>query len=266
MRIIGFGACMISGYPLQAGSSFFSRFTETISSECETETSIVSLPGTTAPRASRVIRRKVQALVPDLVVLQFGSTDCDCPPISLAKTASKSKVTKDNTTAASPSATNSKPTPVPPLRSPLLFDRLRWFIASLLGLLFAASPYVPLDSYLDAMSSMLDTLGDDGVPVIMLSPFPFAMARTQFWARRFTDALHERFGGRPDVLVVDCLAPFAGCKPKDFLLSDGFHLNDKGHALLGEHLAQKAGPFVRQIAQRATDSTTPSRETTITSE
>ncbi len=229
MRVFGFGACMIAGYPLAQEAGFLAQFARRLAQEpggpVTTET--LSLPGFSAPRAAPYAASRVATKQPDIVVLQFGSTDSACPPVhpfEPLRFKGKGK------------AKSLPPAHDPSLRPPRAADRLRWRIASLLGWLWRRRPATEPEVYAQAMVRMLDALEVPGRLIVVLTPFPFALGRSHHWATRLADALRAAVAGREDVLLVDVLALFDGKRLADFVLADGYHLNERGHALLGEHI------------------------------
>ena len=123
LRIAGFGACMISGYPHQDGGLFevACRFVEESLLQ-RPEASFVSLGGFPAPRAVKYLKSRVLSLNPLYVVLQFGATDAQCPMRAASH--------RFNSAHSEPSVDRSyQGQPVTALSS------LRWEMASLLGYL-----------------------------------------------------------------------------------------------------------------------------------
>src|SRR5579872_6260303 len=80
LKIAGFGACMITGYPHEGGGLF-----ETACGLVEkrlsrpVQSTVVSLGGFPAPRAAKYLRKKLFNFNPQYVVIQLGATDAQCP-------------------------------------------------------------------------------------------------------------------------------------------------------------------------------------------
>jgi hypothetical protein len=91
LRIAGFGACMISGYPHDAGGML-----EVACASVEKQLSrpvrsiVLSLGGFPAPRAAKYLKRKVLGFNPHFVVIQFASTDAPIPALLSAANAAAS--------------------------------------------------------------------------------------------------------------------------------------------------------------------------------
>ena len=77
MKIVGFGACMIGGYPLGDQHSFFSLLVEQLRdrSAVPIEKGLVSLGGLPLIQAVKHFESDVLALNPDVLILQFGNQD-----------------------------------------------------------------------------------------------------------------------------------------------------------------------------------------------
>ena len=80
LKVAGFGACMITGYPHKGGGLFdvACGLTEKRLSR-PVQSTIVSLGGFPAPRAEKYLKKKVFDFNPQYVVIQFGPTDAQCP-------------------------------------------------------------------------------------------------------------------------------------------------------------------------------------------
>ena len=248
MMVFGYGACMISGYPLQQAKSFFARMLsslptgENAQSMQRREHQFVSLHGFTAERAARHLAAKVLSKKPDIVVLQFGSTDVDCPPVHAFgggsdKQRQAKRLRSGVQHAPSPVHEQISIKPGSGLRIPSIMDYARWIIASILGFLFRPDPNSDLDDYLDAMTMMVEMLSLENIEVIVLAPFPFAMRYTHRLARRYTAALIQRLSSYRNVACVDCIKVLEDYPVRKVVLSDGMHLSELGHRVLGDHLA-----------------------------
>ncbi len=261
MMVFGYGACMLSGYPFQQAKSFFSHMLAGLPQDKKAEAmatsgyKIVSLHRFTAVRAERHIRAQVLPYDPDVVVLQFGSSDVDCAPIHLFKQDQASfgrggKTGQGSTPTSLSSAEAEDCASGSGLRLPGIMDQLRWFIATLLGFLFRPSPVTTYEDYLEAMVHMVDLLVCNQIEVIVLSPFPFAMRYTHRLAKRYTAGLIKRLNSRTHVTCVDCIKVLEGYPIRSILLSDGMHLSPFGHQVLGEHLSDVLKQSLDTVQER----------------
>ena len=179
LRIAGFGACMISGYPYKSGGLFeiacgsieacLSRFLQA---------HITSLHNFPAPRAEKHLRKRVLGFKPAYVVIQFGSTDAACPLRPKRRQV-------DRSSKSSAISKNAK------LRPPSLFTLSRWTIASFLSFFWKVHPVTPLSQYIGAIEHMVDDCISAGVTPVVLSPFIFGSKTSTRNAILYTNALRE---------------------------------------------------------------------------
>jgi hypothetical protein len=226
LRIAGFGACMISGYPHDAGGMLEvacglieQRLSRPVRSK------IVTLGGFTAPRAEKYLKNKVLDFNPDYVVIQFASTDAQCPIRQHNHPTSKSIAAKHAQTFSY----HHQPA--------TMLSRLRWEIASLIGQLRKIQPITPIDSYIPAIERMAKDCGTVGAKPIMLSPFVYGSRYTMKNAVTYTTALRE-LAEAQDMILVDCLVPLTDLPKRSILQHDGFHLSRAGHQVVGEAIAR----------------------------
>ena len=80
MRIAGFGACMITGYP-HKGAGMFEVACGLVEKRLARPvlSIIASLGGFPAPRAEKYLKRRMFNFNPKYIVIQFGATDAQCP-------------------------------------------------------------------------------------------------------------------------------------------------------------------------------------------
>jgi hypothetical protein len=222
LRIAGFGACMISGYPHQDGGLFevACGFVEK-SLLRPPQASFLSLGGFPAPRAVRYLKSRVLSLNPLYVVLQFGATDAQCPMRAASR--------RTNPAQSESSVDRSyQGQPVTALSS------LRWEIASLLGYLRKTEPITPLTSYIAAIEHMVDDCRSAGATPIVLSPFIYGSRYTMRRASSYSGALQEMYADARDVIFVNCVRLLASYPKRLILQHDGFHLSALAHTLVGE--------------------------------
>jgi lysophospholipase L1-like esterase len=235
LRIAGFGACMINGYPHEGGGLFEiacglveERLSRPVLS------TVVSLGGFPAPRAAKHLKSKVFGFDPNYVVIQFGSTDAQCPlrarnrPGASLSSASTDRGLK---TSSDLGATYPSHQPASALSA------LRWEIISVIGRLRKVEPITPLSAYIAAIGRMMDDCRSAGITAVVLSPFVYGPRYTTRNAISYTNALHELLRAQ-DVILVDCVSLLAKFPRSMVLQHDGFHLSLAGHKVVGEAIAQ----------------------------
>ena len=220
LKVAGFGACMITGYPHKGGGLFdvACGLTEKRLSR-PVQSTIVSLGGFPAPRAEKYLKKKVFDFNPQYVVIQFGPTDAQCPIRAGNRATDRcSELSADD---------NYKPSAALSYhgQSATLLSLLRWQIASLIGYLRKIEPITPLSSYIAAIERMVDDCRSMGITPVVLSPFVYGSRYTSRKAIAYVNALHELHSKKQDMIFVDCARLLANSPKFGILLHDGFHLS-----------------------------------------
>jgi hypothetical protein len=221
LRIAGFGACMITGYPYESGGLF-----EVACSLVERELSqpvqstIVSLGGFTAPRAEKHFKRKVFKFNPQYIVIQFGSTDASLPIRATSR--STDAVPKGRTA----------------YRSPSHVTIARWHVQSLLGFVWKTAPIASLLSYVSAIEHMVNDCISAEITPIVLSPFILGSYHSLKNAAKYTNALRDLNSSVNGMIFIDCVRLLSKSHKSQILLNDGLHLSRLGHNLIGEAIGQ----------------------------
>ena len=138
LRVAGFGACMMTGYPHKSGG-FFDIACTCVADDlaCSVDSKIFSFGGFPAPRAEKYLEPKVIGYAPNYIIIQFASLDALCP----VRRSSLSVRVASGTDSGSPSRlrkSGSGDKPATP------WSWLRWELASLLGYLRRLEPITPL--------------------------------------------------------------------------------------------------------------------------
>jgi lysophospholipase L1-like esterase len=228
LKIAGFGACMISGYPHKTGGLFEiacarveKRLGRTVISK------LVSLDGFTAPRAEKHLPRRMRSFGPDYVVIQFGSSDAHCPvPMVRRKSASSGLI---SSTRELELAYHSQPSG--------LISSLRWEIVSLLGHLLKIDPETALPEYVAVIERMATLCISQRATPVVLSPFVFGSRYSTRSAIAFTRGLRKQLTRLHGVLLVDCVSALGAFAKPSVLQRDGIHLSQLGHLVVGEAIA-----------------------------
>jgi lysophospholipase L1-like esterase len=224
LKIAGFGACMIGGYPQKSGGLF-----EVACAGVEKRLSrpvistLVSLGGFTAPRAERYLSRKIFSPVrPDYVIIQFGSTDAQCPVWPVRRQSSLSRGISSRE---------------PNCKSSGLGSFLRWEVASLVSYMKKSAPVTPLPEYIAVMERMVRACIAETVKPVVLSPFVFGSRYSTKSAIVFTSAL-QNLATAHKMILVNCPSELGSLGKTSVLLSDGFHLTPLGHRVIGDAIAE----------------------------
>jgi hypothetical protein len=226
LRVAGFGACMMNGYPHKNGGFFniaCTRVAEDLA--CSVESKIFSFGGFPVPRVEKYLEPKIIGYAPNFVIIQFASLDALCPVrrARLGKTDSR----------------NAQVKPANP------WSWLRWELASLLGYLRRLEPTTPLPVYLPIMERMIDSCIAAEVTPIVLTPFVYGSRYSMRSGVIYANALRELIANKPGAILVDCIEALRAY-PKDTVLQhDGFHLSQNGHAAVGLAIAQQITSHLR---------------------
>ena len=167
-RIKGFGACMIGGFPHRQEDSFFHLAIERLRKQTEINLipSVFTLGGFPITRVPKHLGARCLNEQPDIVVLQFASSDLIVPLRKHHHSGSSSPAHRKVST-----------------NLPAFGDRLKWYCQSLIGDGLSLKPVTPPDIYLETMHSLALTLVKHQVIPVVLSPFVFGGRRSDRIAR-----------------------------------------------------------------------------------
>jgi hypothetical protein len=233
LRIAGFGACMVSGYPYESGGLF-----EVACALVEkklsrpVQTNVLTLHGFPAPRAEKYLKSKIVPFNPDYIVIQFGSTDAARP---IRKKRSSAVSTSEEKLAF---GTPTSCTNAPAFRSPTPFTIVRWHAQSLVGFCWKTAAITSLSTYVAAIEHMVHDCLSAKITPVVLSPFMFGSFHSLKNATIYTNALRDLHLRRNRMIFIDCIRLLSKAPKSKVLLSDGIHLSRLGHHLVGEAIGQ----------------------------
>jgi hypothetical protein len=235
LKIVGFGACMISGYPHKTAGfvEIACRRVEKVLSR-PVQTNIVSLGGFHAPRAVKYLRAKALKFNPHYVVLQFGATDAQCPVRNKNRPTQwlgggKHSIGGSSGVVSEVVSIHGKSTNA--------FSHLRWGLITLIGYLRRLKPITPLPEYISAIERMVRECQSAGVTAVVLSPFVYGSQYTMRYAKAYTKALHQLRSVIPTMVLIDGVELLRKFPKSQVLMHDGFHLSQVGHQIVGEAIA-----------------------------
>ena len=226
LNIMGFGACMIGGFP-DVSESFFRIACDFVSIklECSIDSSVKSLHGFSAPRAEKHIKKLI-CLKPDYVIFQFGSSDASCG-LGLSGVQIKRRVSAGTgLRAALPSSRK--------LHPPTPLTLLRWQVSSFIGHFLNPTPVTDLESFIAAYESMITQCISSDITPVVLSPFIFGTRHSMNNAIRYAQSLNDLCLKLNGAVYVDCIDPLSKFPKSQILLDDAMHLGQLGHKLVGE--------------------------------
>ena len=222
MRIIGCGACMILGTPFPQEDSFFNQAVAHLKSHGmeDIDAKIVALGGFPAPRAAKHLKPKVLAKNPDILVLQFGSTDAAIP---MRKLLGSSQPSGGSIWTAG--------------KTSGWLDAANWRLKSLVSTLLLSPPLTAKEEYIAAIKQMVAEAKAAGAISIIISPFVFGSSRSNRNARRYTAELRKETAHETRIHLLDAHAELSLYPRAKVLCQDGFHLSRFGHEVIGRKLA-----------------------------
>lgn len=225
---------MIAGYPLSITSGFLYQAIQQLhqGGEFKLTFDIVAMGGFPAHRARKYLAKKVFPAKPDIVVLQFGSTDASAP-------------LRNNSLSRRQAGGPARPAEKVSTGAPAPGDILKWKLRSLASDLLRVPPLVPEDVYLEAVAGMVAECRAAGCKVVVVSPFVMGGGRSDRFAGRYTRALREKLSEISEVRFLDAHALLCQWPRGRMLLKDGFHLSPEAHQKLGAALAETIAGLAR---------------------
>jgi lysophospholipase L1-like esterase len=181
------------------------------------KTSIYTFGGFPVTRISKHLKPRCLDVQPDIVVLQFASSDLVVPihphhPSNL--------VHRDV-----------------PVQSPKMVDWCRWQMQGFIGDLRGLHPITPLETYLQTMEKIVRSLKEHQIIPVALSPFIFGSRRSDRLARAAAGRLQAMLAALPGAVYVDAYSALNSHPRRKMLLKDGTHLSLAGHQVVAEVLA-----------------------------
>jgi lysophospholipase L1-like esterase len=232
LRIAGFGACMITGYPHQ-GAGLFEVACRLVKERLSLPvlSTIVSLGGFSAPRAEKYLKKKLFGFNPQYIVIQFGATDAQCPIRAENRSTDRRSSLNTDSNSDLSAAQNAASYHARPAS---VLSPLRWQLVSAIGHIRRLDPITPLSPYVAAIQHMVDECRLARIKPVVLSPFVYGSGYTARNAIAYVDALRELNSRSPGMIFVDCFRQLADFPKIRTLQADGFHLSRLGQNLVGE--------------------------------
>jgi lysophospholipase L1-like esterase len=233
---------MITGYPHE-GAGMFEVACRLVEEHIarSVESTIVSLGGFPAPRAEEYLKKKLFDFNPKYIVIQFGSTDAQCPIRAGSRPTNRRSELSTGGNFESCAALMTKRT-VSYLdfrdQPATALSHLRWQLAALIGHLRKIEPITPLSSYIAAIERMVDDCRSAGIKPVVLSPFVYGSRYTMRKAIQYVDALRQLHSRAQDMIFVDCFSLLSEFPKSRILQHDGIHLSRLGQNLIGEAIGK----------------------------
>jgi lysophospholipase L1-like esterase len=213
---------MIEGFPHRYEDSCFHHALEKLRKEVAHNiiASRFTMGGFPINRIPKHLEAKCLAAQPDIVVLQFASSDLVVP------------VRRHHRSDGSVSASHRKTSANPATQ----LDRLKWLCQGFLGNALSLTPVTPPEIYLENMNLLIRTLLEHRVIPVVLSPFVFGGQRSDRIARDCAGRLQQSMAAFPKAVYVDAYAALDRHPRWRMLLGDGTHLSIEGQKVVGDAL------------------------------
>ena len=208
---------MIGGFPHRQEDSFFHHAIERLRLETAHNIidSLFTFGGFPVTRVPKHLKNRCLAAHPDIVVLQFGSSDLVVPLRHRHHGSRDRQVSKQ-----------------PPTR----LDQMKWSLRSGLGNALRLTPVTPPEVYLETVTQLARTLLEHQVIPVVLSPFVFGSRRSDRIARDCAGRLKESLSASPKAVYVDAYAALDRQPRRRMLLRDGSHLSLAGQQVVADVL------------------------------
>lgn len=231
MRVVGFGACMINGVPFKPEDSFFQKFIENLENNGTNIdfSKVISLEGFTINRAKKYFSKKVLSLNPDLVILQFGSTDCF---VDLKKNLYKNFKIMKKFKNQNGSKEISK-YPIDNNINSKLTSICKFIIKLLLIKLFNSTPRTTLNDYIESLEYIINECNSLNIELMILSPFVIGDIVSNMYAKKYTMNIYN-LNHMHSFIFVNCHSLLIKHNIQDVLLKDGVHISTKSHLLIAD--------------------------------
>ncbi|MEY4917468.1 MAG: hypothetical protein RL616_1381 [Verrucomicrobiota bacterium] len=221
IKIKAFGACMIGGFPHRPEDSFFNLALARLHSTTthSLTPSIYTFGGFPVTRVPKHLKPRCLADHPDIVVIQFASSDLIVPIRRNHHRNQVSSVQRKVSTA-----------------SPSMTDRVRWLARGIIGNALQLTSVTPAEIYLETMDQIVHAIAEHGAIPVVLSPFVFGGHRSDRIARNCVSPLEKIVSAIPKAYFVNAYAALAAQPRREMLLRDGSHLSLKGQAVVADSL------------------------------
>lgn len=245
ITVVGFGACTITGFPLDEKDGFLRTAIARAQPEVDAEIkcSLATIASCAAPTAADSLEENVFSHHPDIVVLQFGQSD-----VTIAVRRVWNEVLGRQKKISKP--------PVIVTNRPANFEnRMNAFLRGCAGLALGARPVTSRSVYRRSIAKMVDSVVSIGAYPIVFTPFVLDNFLSDAWARCYSCDLAADFAGRADVCVIDGWKLLAQYPRNQTLLHDGLHLSQWGHEVLAQSLKLKLVEWIQARASKPSSAT-----------
>lgn len=238
VRIVGYGGCLITGYPMpeEAGFMRIAVAGAQVETGTEIELKLFGRHACPATQAAEHLEEEVLVRRPDIVVLQFGQSDAKVAVTRLW-----------NETFGRRMHTSGPPRVI--FEKPMTRRRrVSLFLRACGGLIVGAKPFTSRTDYRRSIAEVVEAVVAPGAYTIVITPFVFENFLADAWARCYSSDLESDFAGRTDVSVINGWNLLAEYPRAKMLLHDGLHLSRAAHEVLAKSLQTHLAEWIRSRA------------------
>jgi len=221
-HIQGLGACMIGGFPHRTEDSFFHHAIERLRTDTphQITSSLYTFGGFPITRVPKHLKPRCLDARPDIVVLQFASSDLVVPIRRKHDHHHGQRPVHHEVTT----------------RTANTRDLWRWRLQGLIGDLRQLTPVTPVETYLQTLQQIISSLREHNITPVVISPFVFGGWRSDRIARSAAGQLRQLLASKPDIFYVDAYAALDRHPRRKMLLHDGTHLTLAGQQVVANAL------------------------------
>ena len=226
---------MIGGFPHRPEDSFFHLTMERLRKESTHPivSSLFTMGGFPVTRVLKHLKARCLSTNPDIVVIQFASSDLIVPLRRKCNLKSGGISSTPRTVANNP---------------PSLANLLNWQIQGLIGDGLRLQSVTPQEVFLETIQQIAQKLLDHQIIPVVMSPFAFGGRRSDRLARICAGRLQQTLPSLPQAIYVDAYSALARHPRRKMLLADGVHLSLAGHRVVAEVLFPKIKTLVDSAA------------------
>jgi hypothetical protein len=232
---------MIAGFPHRYEDSCFYLATERLRKESGQNilSSILTLGGFPITHAVKHLPSRCLAAQPDIVVLQFATSDLVVP------VRRKHRRPHHGLAGRMPSLADR----IACDHRASAIDQLRWRFDGMIGDWLRLAPVTPPEIYLETMCSMARTISEHQAIPVVLSPFVFGGRRSNRIAGDCAQRLPQLLAAIPHARFVDAYSALNRCPRDEVLLRDRCHLTLQGQAIVGECLFASLEKILKETSR-----------------
>jgi len=241
IKIAGFGACMMGGYPFSSDASFYHHAIYALSRDLPSlkiEERNCTINGCSLIQSFTYLEDVFYSNKPDILIVQFGGVDAS---ISIRTKLSFGLFRKRGT---------SKLFNLLKLEQRLGgWHILKWKILGIISTLLCLKPFTPIELYLETFLKVVNECKSRGIAVIAVTPFRMGNSRSDHFAKLFSEAI-EKASQEQSFHCLNSWKTLSTSPIEKILLIDGFHLTLYAHEILGKALNQKVKSLASQLKDR----------------